>query len=192
MPSADHASEPAVGDAARREAVLQSALQTFGRYGYRKTSMDDIAREARISRPGLYFLFSSKSGLFRAAADRGINDDLDQAAQALATASRSPAERVLAAFDCWAGRYVGPMRDVTAVLEGNPDLLGPAARSGPERFEHLLTAALGEAGITAAQAVAQTLISASIGIKHQVATREEYGTRMATAIGLLVPDPTAG
>ncbi|MFI5911757.1 TetR/AcrR family transcriptional regulator [Dactylosporangium sp. NPDC051541] len=176
---------PTPGDAARRDAVLESALRTFARFGYRKTSMDDVAREAAISRPGLYFLFSSKPNLFRAAADHGIERDLRDARQALLAPGRPLGERIAAAFDCWAGRYVGPLQDVNAVVRENPDLLGPVARGGPDRFERLLIAALREAGDREPEAVAQTLVSASIGIKHQTASRDEYRARMAIAVELL-------
>jgi AcrR family transcriptional regulator len=160
-------------------------LRTFARFGYRKTSMDDIAREAQISRPGLYFLFSSKAKLFGAAADHGIKQDLQDAQEALQTPGRPLSERIVDAFDSWAGRYVGPLQDVSAVLDGNPDFLGPVARSGPDRFEQMLITALQDAGSREPDAVAQTLISASIGIKHQVTSRDEYRARMASATDLL-------
>lgn len=35
-------------------------------YGFRKTSMDDIARVAGVSRPALYQLFANKADIFRA------------------------------------------------------------------------------------------------------------------------------
>jgi len=83
-----------------------------------------------------------------------------------------------------AGRYVEPMsRDVPAVIEQNPDLLGEIVRTALKRFEELVLAAVG--GETAA-GVAQTLISASVGLKHQVETREAYLLRMTTAVDLLV------
>jgi hypothetical protein len=85
-------------------------------------------------------------------------------------------------------RNVGPLRDVTALFDDNPDLLGSAARSGPHRFEQILATALAEAGMAEPVAVAQTLISASMGIKYQVATREEYRARIATAVTLLTRD----
>jgi len=176
---------PTPGDTARRDAVLESALRTFARFGYRKTSMDDIAREAQISRPGLYFLFSSKAKLFGAAADHGIEQDLQDAHQALQTPGLPLSERIVDAFDFWAGRYVGPLQDVSAVLDGNPDLLGPVARSGPDRFERMLVTALQEAGNREPDAVAQALISVSIGVKHQVASRDLYRARMASAANLL-------
>jgi len=70
---ASPASLTAVTQTDRRDAVLASALVTFARFGYRKTSMEEVARAAHISRPGLYFLFSSKELLFRAAVTRSLN-----------------------------------------------------------------------------------------------------------------------
>ena len=171
--------------AGRRDAVLESALLTFARHGYRKTSMDEVARAARISRPGLYFLFSSKQDLFRAAVTRAVEQDLAAAEAVLADTGKPLRDRLAGAFDRWAGRYVGPMsRDVPVVIEENPDLLGPVVHTAPKRFEELVVAALGGA---AADDVAQTLLSVSVGLKHQVETREEYLARLTTAIGLLVP-----
>src|SRR3954447_15800579 len=117
----------------RREAVLELALLTFARHGYRKTSMEEVARMARISRPGLYFLFSSKQDLFRAAVTRALEQDLAAAEEILADSGKPLRERLGGAFDRWAGRYVGPMsRDVPAVIEQNPDLLGEIVRTAPK------------------------------------------------------------
>src|SRR4051795_10175821 len=93
----------------RRDAVLESALLTFARHGYRKTSMEEVARTARISRPGLYFLFASKPELFRAAVTRALEQDLAAAEAILADTGKPLRERLIAAFDRWAGRYVGPL-----------------------------------------------------------------------------------
>ncbi|NUW32632.1 TetR/AcrR family transcriptional regulator [Nonomuraea sp. SMC257] len=55
---------------AKREQVVTAALEVFGRYGFRRTSMDLIARAARMSRPAVYLHFSSKDDVFRAVAQR--------------------------------------------------------------------------------------------------------------------------
>jgi AcrR family transcriptional regulator len=34
--------------------ILDAALRVFGQYGYRRTSMDDIAREAGIGKGTIY------------------------------------------------------------------------------------------------------------------------------------------
>jgi AcrR family transcriptional regulator len=49
----------------KQRALLDAAIGVFARFGYRKTSMDDIARAAGVSRQGLYLLFSNKEELFR-------------------------------------------------------------------------------------------------------------------------------
>ncbi|MEU5835852.1 helix-turn-helix domain-containing protein [Streptomyces diacarni] len=168
--------------------VLDSAMVTFARFGYRKTSMEEVARAAHISRPGLYFLFSSKETLFRAAATQALERDIAAVEHVLADAGRPLPKRLLEAFDQWAGRYIGPLtRDIAAVIEDNPDLLGEVAETAPRRFEELITEAIAvESGRAAAPLVAQTVISASIGLKHQAAVREFYLERLEVAIDLLV------
>ena len=52
------------GDA-KTQAILEAAWTVFSTYGYRKTSMDDIARAARMSRPALYLHFRNKEDVFR-------------------------------------------------------------------------------------------------------------------------------
>lgn len=50
----------------KRGTILESALTVFFAYGFKKTSMDDIAKEAGVSRPALYQLFRNKTDIFRA------------------------------------------------------------------------------------------------------------------------------
>ena len=175
----------------RRALVLESALLTFARFGYRKTSMEAVAQAAHISRPGLYFLFSSKEELFRAAVTQALDADMLAIDGILNDDAHPLPVRILEAFDRWAGRYIGPMtRDIATVIEDNPELLGPIAESAPQRFAELLTSALSakttDTGPSRASAVAQTLISASIGIKHEVEDRTTYRQRLQVAIDLLV------
>ncbi|MFI7385276.1 TetR/AcrR family transcriptional regulator [Streptomyces sp. NPDC049813] len=180
---------PSTTETDRRTAVLDSALATFARFGYRKTSMEEVARAAHISRPGLYFLFSSKEALFRAAATQAVERDIAAVAHVLAEADRPLPQRLLEAFDRWAGRYVGPpARDIAAVVEDNPDLIGRIAQAAPQRFEELIMDAIAvDAGRARAVRVAQTMISTSIGLKYQAETREFYLERLKVAIDLLVP-----
>ena len=45
----------------KREAILASAFTQFSRYGFRRTSMEDIARETGTSRASLYSYFANNS-----------------------------------------------------------------------------------------------------------------------------------
>jgi AcrR family transcriptional regulator len=172
----------------RREAVLEAALTTFARFGYRKTSMDEVALSADISRPGLYFLFTSKEVLFRAAVTQALERDLVAVEHLLDQTDRPLQERVLDSFDQWAGRYVGPLTSgIAEVIDDNPDLLGPVVETAPRRFEELLIDALtADHGHELATRLAQTIISTSVGVKHQVSTREAYLERLEVALGLLL------
>ncbi|MBO8193275.1 TetR/AcrR family transcriptional regulator [Streptomyces oryzae] len=187
-PDAGHPSS-AIADTSRRARVLDAALTTFARFGYRKTSMEEVARAAHISRPGLYFLFSSKEVLFRAAVTQALERDIATVEHVLADIARPLSERLIEAFDQWAGRYIGPLtRDVAEVIEANPDLLGEIVETAPRRFEELITDAIAaETEREAARAVAQTLISASIGLKQQAPSREFFLERLKAAIDLLAP-----
>ena len=57
--------EAADPNAARRAAILDAAAGVFLRFGYKKTSMDDLARAAGLSRQGLYLHFPTEEELFK-------------------------------------------------------------------------------------------------------------------------------
>ena len=54
------------GQLDRRERLLHSARLLFERWGFDKTSVDDIAREAGISKGAVYLEFPNKDALFKA------------------------------------------------------------------------------------------------------------------------------
>jgi AcrR family transcriptional regulator len=56
-------------DAARRRAILDAALACFLQFGYAKTSLDDIAKRANISRPLIYRKYKNKEAVFAAVYD---------------------------------------------------------------------------------------------------------------------------
>jgi AcrR family transcriptional regulator len=49
-----------------RQKILQSAVITFARKGYAGTSVQDILRAVKLSKPTLYYYFENKAGLFHA------------------------------------------------------------------------------------------------------------------------------
>ena len=51
----------------RQAAILAAAVKVFFQFGYRKTSMEDVAAAAQVSRQTLYLQFRDKERLFRAA-----------------------------------------------------------------------------------------------------------------------------
>src|SRR5260370_25166723 len=94
---------------ARGERFLAVALEVFGRHGFRKASMEDVARSAGISRQGLYLQFASKEALFRAAIRQELDAALEDASRCLDMESVGLDRRVVVARDAWARRYVGSL-----------------------------------------------------------------------------------
>ncbi len=49
-----------------RENILRTAREIFSKYGYKKTTLDDIAGAVRKGKSSLYYYFDSKEDLFQA------------------------------------------------------------------------------------------------------------------------------
>ena len=49
----------------RRAAIRAAAFEAFSRYGFRRTSMEDIAGAAGVSRAALYLHYRNKQDIFR-------------------------------------------------------------------------------------------------------------------------------
>lgn len=61
----------------RRRSILEAAFKTFVTYGFKRTTMADIAEGAGISRPALYLLFKNKNDIFRAGFQLFVEELLD-------------------------------------------------------------------------------------------------------------------
>lgn len=82
----------------KRGVILKAALEVFITYGFRKTSMDDIARAAGMSRPALYQQFANKTDIFRALVQEVMTCKIDEAEKAFAEAG-SFRDRLYTAID---------------------------------------------------------------------------------------------
>jgi len=58
----------------RRQRILDAAAMLIGRYGYDKTTIDDIAGEAGVSKGAVYLEFRSKEALFEELLLREMRD----------------------------------------------------------------------------------------------------------------------
>jgi len=64
---------------ARRNRVLEAASKVFFRYGYARTTLGDIAQEAKLHRPALYSLFpQGKDELFEAVLLRLVESEVER------------------------------------------------------------------------------------------------------------------
>src|SRR5579863_1589411 len=59
---------------ARRECILKAAVKTFARFGFKKASVDDIARDAGVAKGTVYLACESKEDLFYQALHREVRE----------------------------------------------------------------------------------------------------------------------
>src|SRR3982074_10113 len=83
----------------QRESLLVAAQAAFLRYGFQKTSMDDVARAAGVSRQGLYLYFDTKELLFREALQHLMSHLISAARAAAEDRNLSLRDRLLGAFE---------------------------------------------------------------------------------------------
>jgi AcrR family transcriptional regulator len=174
----------------RHEALLEAAIGVFARYGFRKTSMDEVARAAGVSRQGLYLLFADKEELFRKALTQKLSTQLRAASRALADVHEPLEARLIAACDEWAGRYIGITgSDAADLMCASTSLAGGTLTDYELRFEQALAQAIGAsplADFCAAAAVppaaaARALHATARGLKHSSKTRQEFVQGMSAA-----------
>lgn len=61
----------------RRPQIVEAAIRVFIRQGYRKTTMPEVAREARLSVGGVYWYFKGKDEIVQAILHQLFQNDLE-------------------------------------------------------------------------------------------------------------------
>lgn len=175
------ASAPRPDVAARREAILDAALACFARYGLRRTAMEDIAREAGVSRAAVYHHFGGKDALFVGLVERLHEASLAEAARA-ARADSDVEARVRGVLEAKVARFAELLAGTEhgeELVDENHRLCGEVAAGAVRRHAALLAEVLGEAeargeldlagaGLEPASA-ASLLLDAADGLKGRMA-----------------------
>ncbi len=65
--------EPGPRAAAKREAIVETAMRHFAEHGYQGARVEDVARELGIAKGSVFQHFGSKAGLFLAAYKRAVS-----------------------------------------------------------------------------------------------------------------------
>jgi AcrR family transcriptional regulator len=185
----------------RQRGLLDAAVAVFTRYGYRKTSMEEVARAAQISRQGLYLYFSTKEDLFRAAVKHALDGSLQAVTAVLREGSLALEPKLVRAFDEWVGKYVGMAGTGAADLaEATHTLVGPMVAEHEARFAEALARSISASGLVAAyrpagltaRQLADTLIATARGFKYGAGSRDAFVRGMTVAVrALCAPLPEA-
>jgi len=128
----------------KKAKVLEAAQSVFFRYGYRRTTMGDLASAAGISRPALYLIFCNKEKVFEAVLRSFVTGALAEIRAGLA-GHASPEERLRFVFDVWAVRPFGLLAatpDAKELIDCGFEFAREAIDEGTLAFEAELAAIL--------------------------------------------------
>ena len=105
-----------------RQALIEAARELFGERGYAATSVDDVARTARVTSGALYHHFATKTGLFEAVFEH-VHGEMLEAAEARALASPDPVRMLTNAIDGFLDAMLDPAYQRIIVIDA-PAVLG--------------------------------------------------------------------
>ncbi len=78
-----------------REQIINSAAIVFGRYGYKKTTMDEIGMAAGKGKTAIYYYFKNKEDVFKAVVEKEAGELEKNILEAIST-KNSPEEKLKA------------------------------------------------------------------------------------------------
>lgn len=173
----------------RLERVLDAAYACFVRHGVRKTTMEDIARAAGMSRPAVYQYVRGKEDAFRQVSGRILNEAMARARAAAAVEGTltQRLDRVLAVrLDLMAGlvrdsEYADELISADldrAFLSELADLLTATIISAAEEADLAL-------GDDHAREVAEIALALTRGLERDLAS-DRSRERLRNGVALLV------
>jgi AcrR family transcriptional regulator len=183
-------------ESARQAHVLETALTVFLRHGFRKTSMEDIAQAAGISRQGIYLHFKEKDAIFGASIQKSLDDGVRAANRVLDDERLALEEKLLIALDEWFGRHVGLLHPEASDLKGQCErVLGDAVGKSRSAFQKKLEKVIlakspmkTKGADKHAATLADILCTCGQTWKHSFSSRQEFSKKMCDAIHLCCRD----
>ncbi|MEC7189115.1 MAG: helix-turn-helix domain-containing protein [Pseudomonadota bacterium] len=184
---------------AKRDAVYDAASVVFAQYGFRRTTMNDIAKSAGISRPALYLMFENKEDLFQGLAAHRLDQAIDSALSVL-QGNGKIADRFRESLLVFEQIFYEPIADSphgTELMDISLSLASEIMTKKLARFHAALTKSLSEAEargqITFARtpmkprAFVELLFTALNGVKKRALNTAEFRklVRQLTEIFLL-------
>ncbi|MFD1774857.1 TetR/AcrR family transcriptional regulator [Paenibacillus rhizophilus] len=183
-------------ESARLAYVLETALNIFVRYGYKKTSIEDISKAAGITRQGIYLHFKNKDEIFSASIQKALDDGLQFADQILEDDHLTLEEKLFQALDEWYGRHVGFLHPEASDLVAQCErVLGGAVENSSSSFqkklEQVILASSGKNTKDVkkrAATIADMLCTCALTWKHRLSSRQEFQEKLCDAIHLCCQD----
>jgi len=177
---------------ARKLAILEAATGVFLRYGFKKTSMDDLARAAGLSRQGLYLHFPTKEDLFKADVLH-VLQVMRAEGNALLASDLPVDERVLAFFVAKHAHMRGEKGYLGELIEAASHLVGDLLEKLEQEQIAAVAKLLRQSGVAdawkqaglSAHDLAEQLFATSQGLKLGPTKTDDYRKKMRVAVQMV-------
>lgn len=180
---------------ARQAAIVVAAIGVFSRYGFKKTSMDDLARAAGLSRQGLYLHYATKEALFRAVTTYVLEKTREAGETMLRDGSLDVEQKLVGAYEAMHAALIGTVQGehMDELVRAAGELLGPVVPELEDAMNGEVATVLKKSGVAArwkdagitAKDLAAQLDATSRGLKHSVKDVAEYRAKMTVAVRLV-------
>jgi AcrR family transcriptional regulator len=107
-----------------RDALVRAGRELFGQKGFRETSVEDLARAARVTTGALYHHFPTKLALFEAVFEQAHTELMTASVQAAQEAS-DELDELARGFEAFLDAVLQPQLQRILILDG-PAVLGLA------------------------------------------------------------------
>jgi AcrR family transcriptional regulator len=118
-------------DAARRRVILDAARECILKFGYAKSSLEDIAKQAAVSRPLIYRKFESKEEIFGAVLEDLFETQYRAADQALAKPG-SKREKLISLYEAL---LLDPWKELIVDAPMGTEFYGACKRVTPDIYD---------------------------------------------------------
>lgn len=179
----------------KTERVLAASLTCFKQYGFKRTSMEDIAKAADMSRPALYLLFKNKTDIFRSLSEAFHTKTLRAAKMAL-SGNAPIRQRISAAMAARMTPLYALAHDSAhgpELFDVNQSTSGDINAKADDKFLRLLSdhlqASLKSGEISdgpdglAARELAQLILASAVGLKTFAFSAQDYETLLVKSVG---------
>jgi len=154
----------------KRKSILQKSVECFNRYGYDKTTLEDIGKACNLNKASLYYYYKNKEEIFHSVLQKEAIEYVDALEHQILTI-KNPEKRIL---DMLAFRleYYQKVLNIHKLSIENLQQIEPKFKDEIERLEgveqNIIKLAIKEfyKG-KEAKSIASSIVMISNGIKHE-------------------------
>lgn len=165
----------------KEERILSAAYGVFIRFGFKRTTMGDLAAAAEMSRPSLYASYCNKTEIFRALVKGCFEQVVQQTEEGLSNCL-DVEQQLTVLMDAW---VIGPYKEVQSsseagdIFEAGYSLAQDIRQYFKSIYAEQISVVLKQLNTTLdLSSMAHLMANASLGLTREVESQEELENQL--------------